>query len=184
MYSKPGYVKVALAERPRVFIPSPRLVPGMTQRLPARWQPLGRFILPYSGAARRIVKAVSDYTWTFNIRNFPSNPNPGDDIFVDVEGQVNDIMAGFPDRWQAWLAAAVVDAAGNIDVTRFATNWMPSNTHGTYPYATTIRISDLGNPLWSHLVLGPGTMPNQKITVEVRLYAKHDDTPDWDWSLW
>lgn len=148
------------------------------------------FAKKYGGAVR--VGAASDYTWTLDINNYPIAPKPGDDLFIDVSGEVNDVLASYPSAWQIAVVAAVVDASGNLlgvlspdyntnslgdfQVIKSRTPHPPS-----VPFGTTIAIRSLtGLPM--HLL--PGKMPNYGITIRVRVYANHDDGPDWNWVVW
>jgi hypothetical protein len=165
----------------------------------SKWQPIGA--ARYSRESQAIIEAaakadpafakklgikvgaVSDYVVEGFAVEPATNVKAGDDLFLDVYGDVYDVNAGLPDKWQIAVAGTVVDNYGN-PTNLAAAKILTSGSMG-YPefYSNHIKIRDFfAGPYHSHLVLGK--MPNNLISWAVELFACHDDVTPWAWSLW
>lgn len=157
----------------------------------AGWQPLGRLLVPAGKVAGKVVKLASDYGYSWVINDYPGKPGgspaprPGDGVFEYISGLVQDLNAGYPDRWAIAVAVAALDAYGNPSSLSNIKVFTSTLSGHKYAYDNVIAIDDAhvwGAEGQAYFYLG--VMPSYAITVEARLYACHDDTTAWTWSLW
>lgn len=133
-----------------------------------------------------VVGAFTDYVVTgFTFSNWAKSPKPGDDVFVDVVGEVFDQYAGYPDNWTICVAVAAVDGAGKPIETLKTYKLFTSEVQGKkYPYDNIIVITDSPFTLpWHHHAV-IGKMPNNAINVWAELFASHEGSPTWNWTSW
>lgn len=127
----------------------------------------------------RELGAVGDYETTgLVITNFSNEVPEGDAIFIDATGTVTDKYAGFPDAWQIAAAAAVVDSNGNPDPT-LRTYYVIKSRDYFYNPTLVLR-----SPFQDHVHLWFTPMPSHTVSVRVKLFANHDDRPEFDWAVW